>query len=180
MKSQEHHVDCEGAQGLLPGYLDGELSESQAAPLREHLLDCAACRRGAADHKNLSRWFVRTPVAIPDGFAARVARRAFQGDPGTVSTGHAVAEEAASTGGAEILPFVLRLTAAAAVLLFGLSLLLRATSLPVERDLTAQDAIPPWERERLEAQVPVRADLPAVERVADEDERDGGQRDGTR
>lgn len=182
MKPEEHDLTCEAARGLLPGYLDGELSEQQAAPLREHLLDCGTCRRGANDHKSLSRWFVDTPVVVPDGFAARVARRAFQGDPGTVSTGHAPALEAPSAGPsmagerqAEILPFVLGLTAAAAVALFGLSLLLRTTTLPSDNTLTADDVLPPWERERLADQLPARADLPAVVLEA-EDERGEGDR----
>lgn len=168
--------DCDAARGLLPGYLDGELSEPQAAPLREHLLACVSCRSGAIDQKNVTRWFEAAPVAVPDGFAARVARRAFAGDPGTVSVSQATAAlsgDGSSIGATaqfepeetpiyELLPFVLKLTAVAAVLLFSLSLFLRGTALPENRDLQAYDSIPPWELDRQEAESALRPDLPAL------------------
>lgn len=154
-------LDCEAALALLPGYFDGELSELQAAPLRTHLLACRVCRTGAVDHKNLSRWFVAEEVVVPDGFAARVARRAFLGDSGEATRQHAPA----SAPEGLILPFVLQLTAAAAVVLFALSLLLGGFSLPAENELSATDALPPWERARLEAEAPVRLDLPATDEV---------------
>ena len=75
---------CDDARALVPSYLDGELSEAQASPLRAHLLDCPACRGVAKEGKALRRWFEfePAPVSVPAGFAARVARRAFAGDPG--------------------------------------------------------------------------------------------------
>src|SRR5258705_12108957 len=76
-------MECNQAQPLIPSYLDGELSEPQAAPLRRHLLDCQPCRAGAQSEKNVKRWFSATAaIAVPKGFAARVARRAFAGDTG--------------------------------------------------------------------------------------------------
>src|SRR5687767_11962997 len=74
---------CRDASALIPSYLDGELTEAQAAPLRKHLLSCQACRGSAQSEKNLKRWFVEAETpAVPKDFAARVARRAFAGDRG--------------------------------------------------------------------------------------------------
>ena len=71
---------CHDYQDLVPGYVDGELSEEQAAPLRQHLLSCRVCRNAAQDLNKLTKWFPKPPaVAIPEGFAARVAAAAFTG-----------------------------------------------------------------------------------------------------
>lgn len=76
-------MNCNDAHPLIPSYLDGELSEAQAGPLRKHLLACQTCRTGAQSDKNLKRWFVASAaVPVPRDFAARVARRAFAGDRG--------------------------------------------------------------------------------------------------
>ena len=117
---------CDDARSLVPSYLDGELSEEQASPLRAHLLSCPACREVAKDGKSLHRWFVEEPVpSAPPGFSARVARRAFAGDPGITAD----AEEAV-VGGASILPFVLTLTAVAAAALFLFSVMIQVRNLP--------------------------------------------------
>jgi anti-sigma factor RsiW len=42
-------MECHDARSLIQSYLDGELSQAQAAPLRTHLLDCQPCRAGAQD-----------------------------------------------------------------------------------------------------------------------------------
>jgi anti-sigma factor RsiW len=78
---------CQDALPLVPSYLDGELSQARAGLLRKHLLDCQACRASAQDSKSISRWFVqpaRAEFAAPSGFAARVSRRAFAGDTGSL------------------------------------------------------------------------------------------------
>ena len=76
-------MNCETARPLIPLYLDGELTEPRASALRPHLLECPDCRGVAQAGKALKTWFVPTePEAIPEGFAARVARRAFAGDRG--------------------------------------------------------------------------------------------------
>ncbi|TAJ16410.1 MAG: zf-HC2 domain-containing protein, partial [Planctomycetota bacterium] len=68
-----NQLGCAAALELVPGYLDEELSEEQAAPLRRHLLACHACREHAQAERALHRWFVPSaPVAVPEGFAARV------------------------------------------------------------------------------------------------------------
>jgi len=120
-------MECTQARSLIPSYLDGELSEAQAAPLRKHLLDCQPCRADAQAERNLARWFsAREEVEIPAGFAARVARRAFAGDTGERS-GEAAAVAAEMPG---VLRFVLRATAAAALVTLGLAVALRSVSLP--------------------------------------------------
>ena len=112
---------------LVPAYLDGELSEAQAGPLRKHLLGCAACRGSAQDLKNLRRWFVPSAASaeVPSGFAARVARRALAGD-----TGAPALPAAAEPGARELLPFVRELTALAAAVLLMLAIGLELGSGP--------------------------------------------------
>lgn len=75
-------MNCQASRSLIPSYLDGELSEAQAAPLRQHLMDCSACRRATQGQKGLGRWFQTEPasdLAVPPDFAARVTRLAFAG-----------------------------------------------------------------------------------------------------
>ena len=124
---------CAEARPLVPAYLDGELSADRASPLRQHLMECADCRTQTQAHKAQHQWFVPTPdVSVPAGFAARVARRAFQGDTG---------EAPASTETlAPVLPFVLQMTAAAACLLLVLSGVIRAVDVPTGGELRADDA----------------------------------------
>jgi anti-sigma factor RsiW len=141
-------MECNQARPLIPSYLDGELSEARAAPLRRHLLDCQPCRAGAQGEKNLKRWFAAgVPVEVPKGFAARVARRAFAGD-----TGEAVVEIVPAVGAAlgarplpvrgedRLLRFVLQATAAAALVVIALSVALRSLSLPSGTSLQAADS----------------------------------------
>ena len=127
-------MECTQARTLIPSYLDGELSEAQAAPLRRHLLDCQPCRAGAQGEKNVKRWFAPDDsIEIPEGFAARVARRAFAGDTGE---GFATGAAARDEGGLQ--RFVLQVTAAAALLLLVLSVALRSLSLPPGSRLMAK------------------------------------------
>lgn len=133
---------CTDARPLIMSYLDGELSEAQAAPLRKHLLGCQPCRASAQDQKNSKRWFVASePVAVPRDFAARVARRAFQGDRGegfapqaplsTRPRAHDVEERS--------MRFVLALTALAAAVVIFLSIAIRQLTLPTGDSLRADD-----------------------------------------
>lgn len=124
-------MECQNARSMIPSYCDGELSEAQAGPLRQHLLSCQPCRASAQDLKNLKRWFAEPEtVAVPKGFAARVARRAFQGDTGEVLVGAAAAAPAPAEEGGRLFRFVLACTAAAAVVLLPLSLAVRELGLP--------------------------------------------------
>ncbi len=80
-------MNCNQATTLIGPYLDGELNEAQAGPLRRHLLACAGCRTGVQSHKDLQRWFVEAePVVVPAGFAARVAQAAFAGESRALPT----------------------------------------------------------------------------------------------
>lgn len=145
------HMDCIDARPLVPSYLDGELSEAQAGPLRRHLLACQPCRASAQTGKNLKRWFATTePVAVPREFAARVARMAFAGvevpdemplrdleiaSQPVVAAREAVAEPAEG----RILTFVLRLTVAAAVLALLASVAIQSLRRPSSAELRADD-----------------------------------------
>jgi hypothetical protein len=139
-------MDCRQAEPLIPSYLDGELSEVRAAPLRRHLLDCQPCRAGAQGEKNLKRWFApAAAAAIPAGFAARVARRAFAGDVGEGPLGDVVlrphaAPQLRAVSEERTLQFVLGLTAAAALLVIALAVSMRSWSLPSGTSLRATDS----------------------------------------
>jgi hypothetical protein len=151
-------MQCDNAGPLIASYLDGELSEAQAAPLRKHLLDCQPCRASAQSEKALKRWFVdEGPAVVPPGFASRVARRAFAGDTGSDEPRTPVLRETAVLAAADtavrsaavqtptepkdgrLLPFVLRLTSIAAILLVCLSVAIGNLSLPSSRDMQADD-----------------------------------------
>jgi len=162
-------MECGDARPLVPSYLDGELTEAQAAPLRKHLLACQACRAGAQAEKNMKRWFAVTePIAVPRGFSARVARAAFAGVespaeapveqvrrapraapilPGptvaVTSTNELeqreIAAEIARSENGRILTFVLRLTVAAAVLALLASVAIQSLRRPSTAELRADD-----------------------------------------
>lgn len=133
------NVECKDARPLIPSYLDGELSEAQASPLRKHLMDCHECRAAAQGEKALSRWFVPAEAApVPAGFAARVARRAFAGDTGSFSASDVASKDVAAQG--KVLQFVLRMTAVAAVFLMVLAIAIRTQGLPSDNTLMADDS----------------------------------------
>ena len=161
MSELEMNMPCANARSLVASFLDGELSEEQSTRLRGHLLDCPECREAAKVEQTTKRWFreavLETPE-IPGGFAARVARRAFAGDPGM-----SAANEAQS-GRGELLPFVLKLSAVAAATLFAFSILIQRQSLPASGEMDAQYR-PPWEIEQPGAPAPDRG-------AADEDEEE--------
>ena len=151
---------CAGARSLVPGHLDAELSEPQARELRAHLLDCADCRATLRDETNLRRWFEAgrpDDVPVPSGFAERVARRAFQGDPG-IDFAEDESVVAAPAPRGQLLPFLLRVTTAVAALLLGLAMLLQQETLPEGDQLRADDYVPPWQRA---AEIDSPADVPA-------------------
>jgi len=144
---------CRDALPLVPAYLDGEVSEAQAAPLRKHLLSCHSCRNAAQEGKSLARWFVRpdslsTASLVPDGFAARVARRAFAGDTGE----HSLAAQGprAEQEGA-LLSFVVHFSAAAAAVMLVVALSIRAEELPRGGQLRADDRVAPPVEEIVDA-----------------------------
>ena len=87
MEERFDTIDCERIVALAPTYVDGEVrSEATASAVRRHLIDCASCRAAVQDETTLRQWFVPTEeVEVPEGFASRVARRAFAGDTGESS-----------------------------------------------------------------------------------------------
>jgi len=148
-------MQCSQAKLLVPGYLDGELSEIQAGALRQHLLECFGCRGSAQGGKALSSWFVDDgEVAIPAGFAARVARRAFAGDTGL--------EPAAPVGSHALqLSFVQQLTGLAAAALIALTIGIRSLGMHDTGDLQADST-------SLEQSLQALDELNAREQAAEE------------
>ncbi len=171
-------MTCNDAWPLVDAYLDGELSETRASLLRKHLLDCHACRNGAQGGRNLKRWFgaareehelfaTSTAGAVPSGFAARVARRAFAGDLGQ-EVGQDVGHWATSNGrllgtssspraskDKAVLSFVLAATAIAAGLALLLALGARLNGRAVGSSMSADDRAP----------VPVKQVVEELERL---------------
>ena len=138
-------MECQNARSMIPSYLDGELSEAQAGPLRQHLLGCHPCRGSAQDLKNVKRWFADSPAAlVPEGFAARVTRRALQGDTGELAPSLSAART--DEDGGRLLRFVLACTAAAAVVLLVLAIGLRQFGLPRTDRLQAEPPAPQLSR----------------------------------
>lgn len=133
-------MNCDRALPLVPLYLDAELSEVQADELRPHLLSCAKCRAAVQAERSLRSWFVPTaPVAVPDGFAARVARRAFAGDHGLLQPAAAHSSPAESVRETPILQFALRAIAVAALVLFVFAIAIRRVDMPeADQDLKAK------------------------------------------
>lgn len=179
---------CKEAVPMIGAYLDGELSPARAALLRPHLLECPACRNAAADGRSLQRWFAplresaesgELAVAVPSGFSARVARRAFAGDRGV--RGEWAERTAPAREEGRILPFVLRLTAVAAAAALLLSLGVQLASRPQSNNLAADDraALPllqiQTELDRLNGVVPSPA-APAAEESAETRSQRGKKR----
>ncbi|MEM9379005.1 MAG: zf-HC2 domain-containing protein [Planctomycetota bacterium] len=93
---------CDVVLALVPTFVDEELTESVASSVREHLKDCRSCRSAVQEERSLRQWFVPTEeVEVPDGFAARVARRAFAGDEGLAP----VAPDPLESDPVEVIPF---------------------------------------------------------------------------
>lgn len=148
-------MNCENARPLVPAYLDGELGEARASLLRKHLLECQPCRASAQDGKALKRWFAPLAQAsrdtlpefnsgVPQGFAARIARRAFAGDTGERGR---VQPTLVRGGASDLTPFLLRATAIAAGVLFVLAVGMRMRTRPELNRLSADDNTPaPIER----------------------------------
>lgn len=82
----EASMRCDVVLALVPTYVDEEVATSVASSVRQHLMDCQACRGAVQEETSLRQWFVPTEeIEVPAGFAARVARRAFAGDEGRAS-----------------------------------------------------------------------------------------------
>jgi anti-sigma factor RsiW len=69
----EDIVECREVEGLLGGYLDGELDPAVSMSVREHAVTCAACRERLASLESLGRMVRRAPYyQAPDGLRTRV------------------------------------------------------------------------------------------------------------
>jgi anti-sigma factor RsiW len=157
-------MTCNDAWPLVDAYLDGELSEARASLLRKHLLDCHACRNGTQGGRNLKRWFgaareedelfaASVAGAVPQGFAARVARRAFAGDLGqNTPSGTPLPRTSKDKA---VLSFVLAATAIAAGLALLLALGARLNGRAVGSTMSADDRAP----------VPVKQVVEELERL---------------
>ena len=141
-------MKCESAAPLVPIYMDGELTEARAAPLRRHLLECHACRSLAQAETALKGWFVESSagsIEVPPGFAARVARRAFAGDEGLVDATIGQGDDApmvltpVHAGERPMLQFLLQVTAVAAALLIALTIGMHRGRVPEIDSLQASD-----------------------------------------
>lgn len=135
--------DCQTYSALVPGYADGELSEEQAAPLRQHLLSCNTCRNEVQELGRVSRWFPdQGAPAVPAGFAARVAAAAFAGEqPGLRRAAPRPSAAAPAEQPSEeprVLAFVLTLTSVAAGVLLTMALLLAQKGEPQGQSLSAE------------------------------------------
>lgn len=162
-------MECQAASALIPGYVDGELSEAQASPLRQHLMDCAHCRGAAQDLKGLREWFAAEAApAVPPGFAERVARRAFAGDTAREWSRTGVRDDVALEP--RVRSFVVSLTALAAGLLLVISLVAGARRRPSTDELRADDLTKEAVLERLDELN--QAELEAAEKRASEPARD--------
>jgi len=118
-------MNCHDSRSLIPSYIDGELSEAQAAPLRQHLMDCPTCRRATSGQKAIGRWFKTEPasdIPVPPDFAARVTRLAFAGAAPSVEIPRPAEPPAPEPRRLE--PMVLWLTTAAAAALLVASALI--------------------------------------------------------
>jgi anti-sigma factor RsiW len=132
-------MNCDRSKALVAIYVDGELGEELAGPLRRHLMQCADCRASVSEAKAMASWFVPgAPISVPEGFAARVARLAASSDrAGMVATGAASGDDSVVPSRAvpEQRPrhlrsvdsparFAMSLAAVAAAVLIGLTVLL--------------------------------------------------------
>lgn len=170
-------MNCDRSKALVSVYVDGELSEELAGPLRRHLMECAECRASVSEAKAMASWFVPSAaISVPEGFAARVARLATSGAGGVDRLAPSRASHETRLGaqgqlGSHALPalelgaqrqlrsvdrtarFAMSLAAVAAAVLIGLTLLL------------ASDERRGFDGTMIQAQPPVEAALKALEEL---------------
>ena len=139
-------IQCEVVLALVPTFVDDEVTDGVGGTVRRHLMDCPACRTAVQEEQTLRQWFVAGPeVGVPEGFAARVARRALAGDVGHIpaiapqlsipSEPHAEVPSARPAG--RVLAFSRALVAVAAAGLVVTTLLLSDGSRPEVSGLDA-------------------------------------------
>ncbi len=140
-------MECKQAQALMTRYLDEELAEEQAGPLRAHLLACPGCRALVQEGRSLAAWFLSPEqVPVPEGFAARVTHRAAMGSrgapvalPPAPSIGAVAAARSQAHDQESLQGFLLSAIALAALVLLALSIAMRRLDLPGGEGLEAKD-----------------------------------------
>ena len=143
-------MQCDVVLALVPTYVDEEVRETVASSVRQHLMDCASCRGAVQEETALRQWFVPTEeVEIPEGFAARVARRAFAGDEGLPPV--TVTPSAPPEGG-RILAFSRTLVAVAAAAMIAVTLIIASGERPTVDDPLGADESLDRALEELEAE----------------------------
>ncbi|MDR1913749.1 MAG: zf-HC2 domain-containing protein [Clostridiales bacterium] len=66
-------MDCESANSLMMKYMDGDLSEHEAARLNHHITECAACKEEFMLYDSIVKDFsALTLVKAPDDLESRV------------------------------------------------------------------------------------------------------------
>lgn len=141
-------MHCDDALKLVDRYVDEELGEGQAAPLRRHLIDCSSCRLAAQEAEALKSWFVDPealvgPAEAPEGFADRMTELAFgaRTQKGPRSLHPALAGAGATDSSVQQMSgYVLNLVAAAAVVLLMLAFGINRRSLPEVERLNADSS----------------------------------------
>lgn len=163
-------MHCEDALAQIDSYVDEQLNESQAAPLRRHLIECSSCRLAAQEAEALKSWFVDPealvgPAEAPEGFAERITELAFGPQvqkgprslqPALAGAGHG--DHAVN----ELSGFVLNLVAAAAVVLLLLAFGIKRSSLPEVEHLNADSSSMTQSLEALDALNEEGAEVPAA------------------
>ena len=133
--SSQASIQCDVVLALVPTYVDDEVTESVASSVRRHLMDCTACRAAVQEETSLRQWFVPTEeVEVPEGFAARVVRRAFAGDEGLAPV---TLTPVASPDAGRLLSFSQMLVAVAAAAMVAATLMIASGARPSVDDLRA-------------------------------------------
>ena len=133
----EASMRCDVVLALVPTYVDEEAATSVASSVRQHLMDCPACRGAVQEETSLRQWFVPTDeIEVPAGFAARVARRAFAGDEGLAPV---TLTPTAPPEAGRLLSFSMGLVAVAAAAMIAVTLFIGGGPNPGTQDLRATD-----------------------------------------
>jgi anti-sigma factor RsiW len=84
-------MTCPNYETMLEAYLDGELPPAEVEQLHRHLEACPECRRELAELRRGIELFragslAEPEIALPPGFAERVAAKAVRPRPGRIWT----------------------------------------------------------------------------------------------
>ncbi|MEZ6003051.1 MAG: zf-HC2 domain-containing protein [Planctomycetota bacterium] len=114
---------CEQAQEWISKKVDGVLAVKEVGQLRQHLEQCGECREFEEDMLAMKAWFpAEEAVAVPAGFAQRIAAMAFDGQAAAPILQHVSGGRPRAGSTPE--RFAMQLMALAAALLLALGLAL--------------------------------------------------------